>query len=368
MGRVRSGPEVPVDVPPRADAAGLHDHRRRGTAGTSSRRRSTPWRRAGCTTTSAEASPATRSIANGSCRTSRRCCTTRRCSCGPTCTASSSSAGRPGARSSARRSRTSSGQLRHPDGGFYSAEDADSPDADGHGVEGLFHTWTPAEARCGDGRISPTTSQTAALDWFGITDEGNFEGRSIPNRLHARGELERPPHIEAARQGPVRRPRTASASRARRQGAHRVERAVPVGTGRGRRRLRSTGLARRRGRQRRVPVARTAAAQRALVAELAGRRRATGPPRRARRRPRRARRRLHTARGGHRAGPLDPRGGGGGRHDARVVLGSGERRPLHDRRGRRGADRAAEGSGRQRDAVGELHGRDRAVPPRRPHR
>ena len=35
--------------------------------------------------------------------------------------------------------------LRHPDGGFYSAEDADSPDEHGHGHEGLFHTWTPAE-------------------------------------------------------------------------------------------------------------------------------------------------------------------------------------------------------------------------------
>ena len=48
-------------------------------------------------------------------------------------------------------------------------------------------------------RDLPDDVQTAALDWFGITADGNFEGRSIPNRLHARGELERPPHIEAAR-------------------------------------------------------------------------------------------------------------------------------------------------------------------------
>ena len=89
-------------------------------------------------------------------------------------------------------------QLRHPDGGFYSAEDADSPDAGGHGVEGLFHTWTPDEARAAMAEL-PDDVQTAALDWFGITAEGNFEGRSIPNRLGARGELERPPHIEAAR-------------------------------------------------------------------------------------------------------------------------------------------------------------------------
>ena len=90
-------------------------------------------------------------------------------------------------------------RLRHPDGGFYSAEDADSPDADGHGVEGLFHTWTPDEARAAMAGI-PDDVQSAALDWFGITEDGNFEGRSIPNRLHARGELERPPDIEAARQ------------------------------------------------------------------------------------------------------------------------------------------------------------------------
>ena len=168
--------------------------------------------------------------------------------------------------------------------------------------------------------------------------------------------------------GAVRRSRTSPAARSRRQGAHRVERVVPVGAGRGGGRVRPAGLARRGGRQRRVPAARAAPAERALVAELAGRRRTAGAPRRARRRPRRARRCVHAARRGHRAGPLDRRGGGGGRHDARVVLGSGERRPLHDRRGRRGAHRPPEGPGRQRHAVGQLDGGDRALPPRRAHR
>jgi uncharacterized protein YyaL (SSP411 family) len=90
-------------------------------------------------------------------------------------------------------------ELRHPDGGFYSAQDADSPGPDGHGVEGLFATWTPDEARaalagCDEQQIS------LALEWFGITEPGNFEGRSIPNRRHARGLLRRPPMIEEARQ------------------------------------------------------------------------------------------------------------------------------------------------------------------------
>jgi uncharacterized protein YyaL (SSP411 family) len=84
--------------------------------------------------------------------------------------------------------------LRHPDGGFYSAEDADSPDEHGHGHEGLFHTWTVAEVEAVLGADAP-----AALDWYEFTEEGNFEGRTIPARLRHRGELVRPAAVEAAR-------------------------------------------------------------------------------------------------------------------------------------------------------------------------
>jgi uncharacterized protein len=87
------------------------------------------------------------------------------------------------------------GDLIQPTGGFSSAEDADSPDAEGHGHEGLFHTWTPDEVRT---VLGPDAD--AALAWWGITEDGNFEGRSIPNRLHARGEWARPPEIEALRE------------------------------------------------------------------------------------------------------------------------------------------------------------------------
>jgi uncharacterized protein YyaL (SSP411 family) len=85
--------------------------------------------------------------------------------------------------------------LRQDDGGFSSAEDADSPGPDGHGHEGLFHTWTPAEVGAVVG-----SEAGAALAWWGITEEGNFEGRSIPNRLHARGDWARPTQIEELRQ------------------------------------------------------------------------------------------------------------------------------------------------------------------------
>ena len=84
--------------------------------------------------------------------------------------------------------------LRHPAGGFYSAQDADSPDEHGHGHEGLFHTWTVDEVREVLG-----TDADAVLEWYEFTEEGNFEGRTIPARLHHRGDLLRPPHIEAAR-------------------------------------------------------------------------------------------------------------------------------------------------------------------------
>jgi uncharacterized protein len=83
--------------------------------------------------------------------------------------------------------------LHHPSGGFFSAEDADS-----EGEEGRFYVWTPDEVRAA---IDDPVLAQRAIDYYGITDEGNFETtrRSIPNRLQARGDLIRPPHIEGTR-------------------------------------------------------------------------------------------------------------------------------------------------------------------------
>ncbi|MEO8265456.1 MAG: thioredoxin domain-containing protein [Ilumatobacteraceae bacterium] len=86
-------------------------------------------------------------------------------------------------------------ELRHPSGGFLSAEDADSPDEHGHGHEGLFHTWTIDEVRDVLG-----ADADVALEWYEFTDGGNFEGRTIPARLNHRGDLIRPPAVESARQ------------------------------------------------------------------------------------------------------------------------------------------------------------------------
>ena len=78
--------------------------------------------------------------------------------------------------------------LRHPGGGFYSAEDADS-----EGVEGKFYIWSEEEIRevCGG-------DTEAALSWYGVTPEGNFEGANILIRPE-RGALIRPDDVERSR-------------------------------------------------------------------------------------------------------------------------------------------------------------------------
>lgn len=78
--------------------------------------------------------------------------------------------------------------LRHPAGGFFAAEDADS-----EGVEGKFYVWSIAEIRevCG-------ADADAAIDWFGATEAGNWEHTNILERP-VRGDLARPPAVERAR-------------------------------------------------------------------------------------------------------------------------------------------------------------------------
>ena len=74
-------------------------------------------------------------------------------------------------------------QLTHPDGGFFSAEDADSADFAGNHHEGWFYTWTPREIRA----ILPSHEADLVTQWFGITETGNFEGRNILSRHTTRG-------------------------------------------------------------------------------------------------------------------------------------------------------------------------------------
>ena len=60
------------------------------------------------------------------------------------------------------------------EGGFYSAEDADS-----EGEEGKFYVWSPAEIREALGE----EMGDRFCQWYGVTEEGNFEGKNILNRI-----------------------------------------------------------------------------------------------------------------------------------------------------------------------------------------
>lgn len=66
--------------------------------------------------------------------------------------------------------------LRHPDGAFFSSEDADSLPTPGasHAEEGAFYVWTPDELRAALGDDAVLVGA-----YYGVTRQGNFEGRSI---------------------------------------------------------------------------------------------------------------------------------------------------------------------------------------------
>jgi uncharacterized protein len=76
--------------------------------------------------------------------------------------------------------------MKIPGAGFASAEDADS-----EGVEGRFYVWDLPEVQEAGGE--------AAVDWYGVTSGGNWEGHNILFRPR-RGDLARPASVEGARQ------------------------------------------------------------------------------------------------------------------------------------------------------------------------
>ena len=75
-------------------------------------------------------------------------------------------------------------ELRQDEGAFASALDADS-----EGVEGKFYVWRPAEVRAVLGDLADE-----AIEHFGMTEAGNFEGANIPVRA-----TRDPPHREELR-------------------------------------------------------------------------------------------------------------------------------------------------------------------------
>jgi uncharacterized protein YyaL (SSP411 family) len=66
-------------------------------------------------------------------------------------------------------------EMTAPEGGFYSATDADSRTPEGELEEGWFFTWTPAEL---DAALSEPEARLARALW-GVTPEGNLDGRTV---------------------------------------------------------------------------------------------------------------------------------------------------------------------------------------------
>jgi len=70
-------------------------------------------------------------------------------------------------------------EMTGPEGGLFSSIDADS-----EGVEGKFYVWSPDEVRA----VLGERDGAELCRVYGISEEGNFEGKSIPNLIH--GSLE----------------------------------------------------------------------------------------------------------------------------------------------------------------------------------
>lgn len=67
-------------------------------------------------------------------------------------------------------------EMTDREGGFYSAQDADS-----EGVEGKYYVFKPEEITA----VLQNDDASFFCNYFNISKDGNFEGSSIPNRLHA---------------------------------------------------------------------------------------------------------------------------------------------------------------------------------------
>ncbi|HWC08923.1 MAG TPA: thioredoxin domain-containing protein, partial [Solirubrobacterales bacterium] len=82
-------------------------------------------------------------------------------------------------------------EMRGPEGGFYSALDADS-----EGEEGRFYVWTPEQIRAA---LDSEADAERLMEFYGVGERGNFEGANI---LHLAGGAasEPPPGLDAARQ------------------------------------------------------------------------------------------------------------------------------------------------------------------------
>jgi uncharacterized protein YyaL (SSP411 family) len=81
-------------------------------------------------------------------------------------------------------------EMRGPEGGFYSALDADS-----EGVEGRFYVWTPAQIR----DVLGSEEADSVIDFYGVSERGSFEGANILHLAHG-PDAAPPQSLQPARQ------------------------------------------------------------------------------------------------------------------------------------------------------------------------
>jgi len=67
-------------------------------------------------------------------------------------------------------------ELTHEDGGFFSTLDAQSENESGEREEGAFYVWTPGQV---EDAVDDETAASLLCDRYGVTDRGNFEGKTV---------------------------------------------------------------------------------------------------------------------------------------------------------------------------------------------
>ncbi|WP_343253031.1 thioredoxin domain-containing protein [Ligaoa zhengdingensis] len=82
-------------------------------------------------------------------------------------------------------------ELTGPSGEFYCGQDADSD-----GEEGGYYLFTPGEVE----RVLSAGESNLFCKWYGITQQGNFEGKCIPNLLMNPDYDREPPELAQVRQ------------------------------------------------------------------------------------------------------------------------------------------------------------------------
>jgi uncharacterized protein YyaL (SSP411 family) len=77
-------------------------------------------------------------------------------------------------------------ELTHEDGGFFSTLDAQSESENGSREEGAYYVWTPPAVH---EAVDDGTAAELFCDRYGVTDRGNFEGKTVLTTTTAVGDL-----------------------------------------------------------------------------------------------------------------------------------------------------------------------------------